>query len=140
MSSYPFEGLKVVDLATVIAGPAAATILADFGADVIKVEQPESGDMLRMLTQIPTTPDAEANYLWELDGRNKRSIALDLKTEAGMEVLRALLAQCDVLVTNQPLPVRRALGLTYEALRPLNPRMIYASVTAYGEAGPERDR
>ena len=135
-----FAGLKVLDVATVIAGPAAAMMLADFGAEVIKVEQPGAGDMLRGISRLPGTPDARSNYMWHLDGRNKRGLALNLKTPAGMEVLRKLVARCDVYITNQPHSVRESLKLTYEDLRPLNPRMIYASLTAYGERGPERDR
>ena len=140
MSEYLFSGLKVLDVATVIAAPAAAMMLADFGADVIKVEQPGDGDMLRMLSGIPTTPDAPSNYLWQMDGRNKRGLTLDLKSDAGQEILRRLVAQCDVYITNQPASVRESLQLTYEDLGPLNPRMIYASLTAYGERGPEADR
>jgi crotonobetainyl-CoA:carnitine CoA-transferase CaiB-like acyl-CoA transferase len=139
MTEYLFSGLKVIDASAVIAAPVAATILADFGADVIKVEQPGTGDMLRGISYIATTPDADTNYLWHMDGRNKRSIVLDLKTTAGMEVLRRLVADCDVFVTNHPLPVRRALKLNYDDLKPLNPRLIYASLSAYGEEGPDRD-
>jgi crotonobetainyl-CoA:carnitine CoA-transferase CaiB-like acyl-CoA transferase len=140
MDQYLFSGLKVLDVATVIAGPAAAMILADFGADVIKIEQPGMGDVLRMLSAIPSTPDADSNYFWQMDGRNKRSLVLDLKKPDGMAVLHKLVASCDVYITNQPHSVRESLKLTYDDLRPLNPRMIYASLTAYGEEGPERDR
>ena len=140
MDQYLFSGLKVLDVATVIAGPAAAMILADFGADVIKIEQPGSGDMLRFLSYIPSTPDADSNYFWQMDGRNKRSLTLNLKAPEGMEVLHKLVAECDVYITNQPHSVRESLNLTYDDLRPLNPQMIYTSLTAYGEEGPERDR
>lgn len=139
MSDLPFEGLKVIDNATVIAAPAAAMMLADFGADVIKVEPP-GGDMLRMLSHIPTTPSSGSDWFWQLDGRNKRALTLDLTVAAGREVLLRLIAACDVYITNQPADLRRRLGLTYERLAELNPRMIYASLTAYGEHGPERDR
>ena len=137
---YLLSGLKVVDAATVIAAPAAAMILADFGADVVKVEQPGSGDMLRMISGIRAMPGAGPNYLWHMDARNKRSITLNLRTEAGLGVLHRLAAECDVFITNHPYPVREKLGLTYDALRSANPTMIYASLTAYGERGPERDR
>ena len=140
MSDYLFSGLKVIDCATVIAAPAAAMMLADYGADVIKIEQPGEGDMLRMLGDIPTTPYADSDWFWQLDGRNKRGVALDLKQPAGMEILRKLVAGCDVFITNQPYSVRESLGITYEGLKPLNPGMIYASLTAYGEKGPERQR
>ncbi|MEO2182614.1 MAG: CaiB/BaiF CoA-transferase family protein [bacterium] len=140
MSDYLFSGLKVIDCATVIAAPAAAMMLADYGADVIKIEQPGEGDMLRMLGDIPTTPYADSDWFWQLDGRNKRGVVLDLKQPAGMEILRKLVAGCDVFITNQPYSVRESLGITYEDLKPLNPAMIYASLTAYGEKGPERQR
>lgn len=140
VDSHLFAGLKVVDCATVIAAPAAAMMLADYGADVIKIEQPGDGDMLRMLSHIPTAPDAGNDWFWHLDGRNKRSIALDLKQPDGLAVLHKLVAQCDVFITNQPHTVRQSLGLTYDDLKPLNSRMIYASLTAYGELGPERER
>lgn len=140
MSDYLFSGLKVIDCATVIAAPAAAMMLADFGADVIKIEQPGEGDMLRLLSHIPTTPDAGSDWFWQLDGRNKRSITLDLKQDDALTVLHQLVAQCDVFITNQPYSVRESLGLCYVDLKPLNPAMIYASLTAYGEVGPERER
>ena len=139
MTQYLFSGLKVLDVASVIAAPVAATMLADFGADVIKVEPPGEGDMLRKLSAIPTTPDADSNYFWQMDGRNKRSITLNLKSPEGKAVLEKLVGECDVFISNQPFPVRRSLKLEYDDLRPLNPTMIYASLTAYGEAGPERD-
>lgn len=138
MSEHLFSGLKVLDVAAVIAAPVAAMILADFGADVIKVESP-SGDMLRTLSNIPTTPDTDNNYFWHMDGRNKRAITLDLKTPEGIGVLHKLIAECDVYITNQPFPVRRSLKLEYEDVKSLNPRMIYASLSAYGEDGPEKD-
>ena len=140
MSDYLFSGLKVIDCATVIAAPAAAMMLADYGADVIKIEQPGEGDMLRMLGDIPTTPYADSDWFWQLDGRNKRGVALDLKQPAGMEILRKLVAGCDVFITNQPYLVRESLGINYKDLKSLNPGMIYASLTAYGEKGPERER
>ena len=140
MPGHLFEGLRVIDAATVIAAPAAAMILGDLGADVIKIERPRKGDMLRMLSQLPGTPDTGSDWFWQQDGRNKRSLTLDLKSERGMEVMRKLVASCDVYITNQPYGARERLGLTYEALKPLNPTMIYASLTAYGEEGPERYR
>ena len=115
-------------------------ILADFGADVIKIEQPGDGDMLRILSEIDSTPDADSDWFWQLGGRNKRGIQLDMKAPAGREVLRRLVADADVFITNHPYPVRESLDLTYDTLREINPRLIYASLTAYGEEGPERDR
>ena len=135
-----FSGLKVLDVGSWIAGPVSATILADFGADVIKVEIPGSGDAYRGLATAPGTPEAEINYTWVQDARNKRSITLNLKTEMGKTILRALAQDCDVYVTNHPLHMRRHLGFTYDDIKAINPSGIYASLTAYGENGPERDR
>ncbi|MDE0852906.1 MAG: CoA transferase [Nevskia sp.] len=135
-----FSGLKVVDLASFIAGPAATTILSDFGADVIKVEPPGIGDPHRYLYATPPNPVSERNYCWQLTNRNKRGLALDLKNPAAKEVLARLVRWADVLVTNYPPSVRRKLGLTYEELAPINPRLIYADVTGYGVNGPEADK
>ncbi len=140
MSKPLFEGLKVVDAASVIAAPAAAMMLADFGADVIKIEKPERGDMLRILSNMPGTPEEGRNYMWDMDGRNKRSIALNLKTLQGVEVLHKLADWCDVFITNMPYPSRVEFKATYDDLRVTNPTMIYTSLTAYGELGEERDR
>ena len=136
---FLFEGLKVLDVGTWIAAPVAATMLADLGAEVIKIEQPELGDAYRNYYQAIVSPVSEINYTWALDARNKRSLALNLKSAEGKAILERLIRSCDVYITNQPLPMRRALGLTWEDLQPLNERMIYASLTAYGEEGPERD-
>lgn len=140
MSKPLFEGLKVVDAASVIAAPAAAMMLADFGADVIKIEKPERGDMLRILSNMPGTPKECRNYMWDMDGRNKRSIALNLKTPQGEKILHELADWCDVFITNMPYPSRIEFKATYEDLKITNPTMIYASLTAYGELGEERDR
>ena len=140
MANELFKGLKVVDAGTWIAGPVASTMLADYGADVTKIEIPGDGDAYRRLALAPGTPNADINYAWAQDARNKRSITLNLKTDAGQAILKQLVAECDVYVTNYPLHMRRRLGLTYDDLKPLNPRMIYASLTAYGEYGPEKDR
>ena len=139
MTTHLFDGLRVVDAASVIAAPAAAMMLADFGADVVKVEQPGSGDMLRMLSRMPGIPES-GDWFWQQDGRNKRSLTLDLKSERGLEVMHRLAERCDVFITNQPYASRESMRLTYEHLCPRNPRMIYASLTAYGEKGAERER
>jgi crotonobetainyl-CoA:carnitine CoA-transferase CaiB-like acyl-CoA transferase len=140
MDNDVFAGLKVIDCASFIAAPAAATVLSDFGADVIKIEPPGEGDAYRSLYQAPGYPVSEHNYPWILDARNKRSIALDLKSPDGLAVLHRLVDQADVFVTNMPLPVRRRLSIRYEDLGPRNPRLIYASFTAYGETGAEAEK
>jgi formyl-CoA transferase len=135
-----FHGLKVLDCASFIAAPAAATVLSDFGADVIKIEPPGSGDPYRNLPNLPGYPRSEHNYAWQLEARNKRSIALDLAKPEAQTVLHRLVAEADVFITNFPPAVRQKLGLTYEKLQPLNPRLIYASFTGYGEKGAEADK
>ena len=140
MSSHLLSGLRVIDAATVIAAPAAAMMLADFGADVIKIERPKRGDMLRILSTMPGIEPPGRNYMWEMDGRNKRGIALDMPTDDGLGVLHKLAVRCDVFITNMPYQSREKFRLTYDDLRPDNPTMIYASLTAYGEKGEERDR
>jgi crotonobetainyl-CoA:carnitine CoA-transferase CaiB-like acyl-CoA transferase len=134
MAEGLFADLKVIDCASWIAGPAAATILSDFGADVIKIEPPGAGDPWRASTPIPGRP---VDYYWQLTSRNKRSLALDLKHEQGREVLYRLVDQADVFVINFPLPVRERLRIAPSDLLARNERLIYASFTAYGEQGPE---
>ncbi|MFC0241642.1 CaiB/BaiF CoA transferase family protein [Rhodopseudomonas telluris] len=135
-----FKGLKVLDCASFIAAPAAATVLSDFGADVIKIEPPGAGDPYRNLPNLPGYPRSEHNYAWMMESRNKRSLALDLAKPEGKEVLRKLVAEADVFITNFPPPVRARLGITYADLAPLNERLIYASFTGYGERGAEADK
>ncbi|MBI3683747.1 MAG: CoA transferase [Acidobacteria bacterium] len=133
-------GIRVLDLATYIAGPAAATIMSDHGAEVIKVERPPHGDPYRYLSQLPAMPVSEHLYCWLLDGRNKKSVALDLVHASARGVLEKLVAWCDVLVTNFQPALLLKFRLRYEDLAPLNGRMIYASVTGYGETGEEADK
>src|SRR5919197_6215511 len=134
MADGIFAGLKVIDCASWIAGPAAATILSDFGADVIKIEPPGAGDPWRASTAVPGKP---TDAYWQLTSRNKRSLALDLKQADGLAVLYRLLASADVFITNFPLPVRERLQIAPAQVLPLNPRLIYASFTAYGEVGED---
>jgi formyl-CoA transferase len=137
MTGTLFAGLKVIDCASWIAGPAAATILSDFGADVIKIEPPDVGDPWRASTPVP---GKATDYYWQLTSRNKRSLAIDLKHADGLAVLYRLIASADVFVTNFPLPVRERLKIAASHLLALNPRLIYASLTAYGEQGDEAAR
>jgi crotonobetainyl-CoA:carnitine CoA-transferase CaiB-like acyl-CoA transferase len=132
-----FAGLKVLDTASFIAGPAAATMLADLGAEVIKIEPPGHGDMQRILGSIPPNPHADANYCWHMANRNKRGMAIDLKSAGGAEVLRRLVEWADVVITNSPHRVRESLHLGYDEVARWNPRVIYADITGYGDAGPD---
>ena len=134
-----FDDLLVIDCASFIAGPAAATVLSDFGARVIKIEPPGIGDAYRNLFRLRGTPD-DLDYFWALDSRNKQSLALDLRRPEAQAVLRTLVAKADVFITNFPFPARARLGLRAQDLRPLNRRLIYASLSPFGEQGPERDR
>lgn len=129
-------GMRVIDAASFIAGPVAATILADFGADVIKIEPP-GGEPYRHRTGGPGVPESPHNYRYIADNRTKRAIALDLQRAEGRAALHRLVARADVFVTNMPLGSRGRLGARWEDLAPLNPRLIYASITAYGERGDE---
>jgi crotonobetainyl-CoA:carnitine CoA-transferase CaiB-like acyl-CoA transferase len=133
-----FSGLKVVDLASFVAGPGAAVILSDFGADVIKVEPP-SGDMWRIVYKVPPQPRANDNYLWHLDNRNKRGLTLDLKSAKAGEVLERLVKWADVLIVNTPHPARKKLKLEYQDVAQWNPRLIYADLSGFGDNGPDAD-
>jgi crotonobetainyl-CoA:carnitine CoA-transferase CaiB-like acyl-CoA transferase len=131
-----FSGLKVVDLASFIAGPGAAVILSDFGADVIKVEPP-TGDVWRIGYKVPPQPRSHDNYPWHLNNRNKRGLALDLKSPQAQNILERLVKWADVLIVNTPHPARKKLKLEYEDVAQWNPRLIYADLTGYGEKGPD---
>jgi len=133
-----FSGLKVIDLASFIAGPSAAVILSDFGADVVKVEPP-AGDLWRHANKLPPQPVAEDAYPWHLANRNKRGMALDLKSPDAQLVLEKLVKWADVLIVNTPHPARRRLKLEYADVAPWNQRLIYADVTGFGERGPDAD-
>jgi crotonobetainyl-CoA:carnitine CoA-transferase CaiB-like acyl-CoA transferase len=133
-----FSGLKVVDLASFIAGPSAAVILSDFGADVIKVEAP-AGELWRHANKIPPQPQAEDAYAWHLNNRNKRGMTLDLKSPGAAPVLERLVRWADVLVVNTPHPARRRLKLEYDDVVQWNPGLIYADVTGFGDNGPDAD-
>ena len=140
MENGIFEGLKVLDCASFIAAPAAATVLSDFGADVIKIEPPGLGDPYRNLPNLPGYPASPHNFAWLLESRNKKSLALDLSKPEGQAVLHRLVAEADVFITNFPPAVRGRLGVTYATLAPLNERLIYASFTGYGEKGEEANK
>lgn len=135
-----FAGLKVLDCASFIAAPAAATVLSDFGADVIKIEPPGAGDPYRNLPNLPGYPTGEHNFAWLLEARNKKSLALDLSKPEAQAVLYRLVEEADVFITNMPLPVRTRLGITYDHLAHRNDRLIYASFTGYGEKGEEANK
>jgi formyl-CoA transferase len=136
MSDNIFSGLKVMDLASFVAGPGAAVILSDYGADVIKVEPP-GGDFWRMVHKVPPQPIAKDAYAWHLVNRNKRGMTLDLKSPHAGEILERLVKWADVLIVNTPHPARKKLKVEYDDVVQWNPRLIYADLTGYGEKGPD---
>src|SRR5258707_13555760 len=131
-----FSGLKVVDLSSFVAGPGAAVILSDFGADVIKVEPPK-GELWRIGNKIPPQPLSNVPYMWHLNNRNKRGITLDLKSSDAVKVLERLAKWADVFIVNTPHPAREKLKLSYDDVAQWNPRLIYADITGYGDNGPD---
>lgn len=133
MSALPLEGVRVIDLTQVMLGPCATQLLADFGADVIKIEKPGSGDLSR--TSIPDRAGLDNPVFVSLN-RNKRSVALNLKHEKAREIVREMVATADVIVNNFRPDVMERIGLGYEALRKINPRIIYAFGTGFGRSGP----
>ena len=141
MSQPPIlDGLKVVELATFVLAPAAGTVLADFGAEVLHVENPKTGDPYRHLHLMKPLPECELPYCWTLTNRNKRSLALDLKQEEGKKILHQLVEGTDVFITNFHPSVLAALSARYEDLAPLNSRLVYAHATGYGECGNEVEK
>ena len=139
-SALPLAGLRVLDISSFIAAPAAAVVLGDWGADVIKVEGPDGDPNRPIMHDSSNYPKAEVNYPWEMDSRNKRSIVLDLKKPEARAALDRLIEKSDILICNFPPPVRDKLKLTYDDIKKVNPKLIYASLTGYGESGPDRDR
>jgi formyl-CoA transferase len=136
----PLAGLRVLDLASFIAGPVAATVMGDYGAEVIKIEPPGEGDPQRKLGQAHSIPQHPVNFCWHLVNRNKRAIVLDLKHADGRAAFDKLLATADVMVVNFPLKVRERLRMRYEDVKAVNPKLIYASMTGYGESGPDAEQ
>ena len=133
------EGVRVLDFSHFIAGPFATMMLADMGADVIKIEAPGRGDDFRYYPPAhPEAPTQGAPFLWS--NRNKRSVALDLKTQEALGLARELVAQADVIVENFSTGVMARFGLDYESCRQINPRVIYCSISAYGRDGEFADR
>lgn len=136
LPSKPLAGLKVIELGTLIAGPFAARICAEFGAEVIKVESPDGGDPLRKWRKL-----YEGTSLWWfVQARNKQSITLNLKHEAGREVLKKLLGEADILIENFRPGVLEKLGLGWEVLHALNPRLVMVRLSGFGQTGPMKDQ
>jgi crotonobetainyl-CoA:carnitine CoA-transferase CaiB-like acyl-CoA transferase len=132
----PLQGIRVLDLTRVLAGPAASLALADLGAEIIKIEPPGTGDETRTF---PPFRDGESHYYLAIN-RGKKSIVVDLKSEDGVALVKDLAAKCDILIENYRPGVMDRLGLGYEALSAINPGLIYCSITGFGMTGPLRDR
>ncbi|MGO9450491.1 MAG: CaiB/BaiF CoA transferase family protein [Candidatus Binataceae bacterium] len=132
------SGIRVIDCGTYIAGPASATVMSDFGADVIKIERPQ-GDLWRLFSRLPGVAKSDLDWCWILTSRNKRSVALDLGNPAGRDALIELVKGADVFVTNYQAQILKKFRLTWEDLRPLNDRLIYAHLTGYGDRGDDAD-
>jgi crotonobetainyl-CoA:carnitine CoA-transferase CaiB-like acyl-CoA transferase len=131
------EGLRVLDLGTFVAGPFCATILAEFGAEVIKVEPPQTGDSLR---RFGTGTDCGDTLMWLTESRNKKCVTLNLADQRGQQMLRDLAASCDIVVENFRPGVIEKWGLDFESLHKRNPRTILVRISAYGQDGPSRGK
>jgi crotonobetainyl-CoA:carnitine CoA-transferase CaiB-like acyl-CoA transferase len=136
----PFEGIRIIDITHVLAGPFAAYQLAVLGAEVIKVEHPDDPDQSRDGGTDRALNHGHMGTSFLTQGSNKRSITLDLKTEPGREILKRLVAGADVLVENFRPGAFEALGLGYSAMNSINPRLIYCSISAFGQDGPRREQ
>lgn len=139
MTEFLFSGLKVVDCGSYIAAPLATTIMAEWGADVIKVEPP-TGDPLRQISHLQGMPRSDVDYASLMENRNKRGIVLDLTSAEGREIIHRFASDADVFVTNLPLKARAKLGIDYETLAALNDRLVYGSFTGFGEVGEESNK
>jgi crotonobetainyl-CoA:carnitine CoA-transferase CaiB-like acyl-CoA transferase len=141
--SGPLSHIRVLDLSRIMAGPWSGQILADLGADVIKVERPEVGDDTRswgptFLKASDGTPSKESGYFLSVN-RGKRSVAVDLATPEGQETVRALAAQCDVVLENFKAGALKRYGLAYDDLKAVKPDLIYCSITGFGQDGPKSE-
>lgn len=135
----PLEGILVLDLSQFLAGPSAALRLADMGADVIKIERPDGGDLSRKL-YVSNTRIEDDSTIFHAINRNKRSLALNLKEVADLEKLRSLISKADVLIQNFRPGVIERIGLGYEQVKALNPRLVYGSISGYGDKGPWKSK
>ena len=139
MSSGILSGLRVIDCGTYVAGPASTTIMSDFGAEVVKIERPQGGDLYRSMSYLPGFARADLNWGWLLTNRNKKSVALDLSVPQGRDILIRLVKTADVFVTNYQHPLLAKFRLTWDHLQPENERLIYAHLSGYGDTGDDAD-
>ena len=132
--SGPIDGVRVIDLSRIVAGPLATQILGDYGAEILKIEQPGIGDDSRAWTP-PVAPDGSAAYFYSVN-RNKKSVTLDLRKAEGAELFKQLVAKSDVLCENFQTGTLEGWGLGWETLRQVNPGLIMVRITGYGQTGP----
>ena len=137
-SPRPLDGVRVLDVGNFLAGPYAGTIMAEFGAEVIKIEHPDGGDPMRRYGTTTARPDATLKWLSE--SRNKRSVTCDLRQPEGVELLLRLVAKSDILIENFRPEAMESWGLGWQVLRAANPRLVMLRVTGYGQTGPYRRR
>ncbi|HMK65212.1 MAG TPA: CoA transferase [Thermodesulfobacteriota bacterium] len=140
VSEHLLKGIRVIEAGTMVFVPSAAAILADFGAEVIKLEAPGIGDIHRYGHQLPGMPESPVPYVFQMDNRTKKSIVLDLKKEEGREILRKLIGTADIFMTNHRPRALSKLKMTYEDFQSINPRLIYAYGSGYGEKGAEANK
>lgn len=133
------SGIRVIDCGTYVAGPASATVMSDFGAEVIKIERPGGGDLWRLYSKLPGVAKSELDWCWVLTSRNKKSVALDLGRPDGRAALIRLVRTANVFVTNYQKPLLEKFELTWDDLAAVNDRLIYAHLTGYGDAGDDCD-
>jgi len=140
LENLPLKGIKVIDAASFIAAPLVSALMSDYGAEVIKIE-PLTGDTYReAVIGGHVWPESDIDWAFILENRNKRSLSIDLKSKEGQTILNKLILEADVFVTNLPKTPREKLKLTDDIVRKKNPKIIYASLSAYGENGPDSDR
>ena len=132
----PLQGIKVIELGQLIAGPFAAKTLADFGAEVIKIESPGAGDTLRRWRLMK----GDTSIWWQVQSRNKQSVALDLRHAAGQDIVRKLVADADVLIENFRPGAMEGWGLGPADLHAINPKLVMLRISGYGQTGPYRDK
>ena len=137
----PLSGIKVVEMGVFVAGPAAAAVLGDWGAEVVKIENPAGGDPIRALVSLGLALiEPDVNPALELENRNKRSVAIDVTKPQGRDVVLRMLRDADVFVSNLRAAALARAGLSYEDVKKVNPRVIYATLSGYGTRGPDKDR